>query len=404
MNTSPYSNQNLPFTCTIPDSLLSSVTEQVFKPAHLEESEMETIDDDDSLVGSDGNDELYGSPEEDDKIKIFGLAGDDTIRGLGGDDYLFGGAGNDILDGGDGDDTFVQGSGNQFVDGTGTDSLIGGAGNDTADYRTLGQAITLKADGVVEKGSAGTDQIVNPGDVETIIGALGKDNAIDGTFTLPFPVPFPIATFFDINLSQNHLRVNNIPFQTEPFNFTVKNFVNVIGTLNNDIIVGDRESNTFFGSDGADSIDGGAGADILDGGDGADSLTGGAGNDNLTGGAGADVFVYNAPNEAPDLITDFTEGAGNDVLAILQNGFSDAPGSFTEINTVAAVTDANTSIYLDADATIRGVATSNVRFAFTNDLSTFLYDADGNWTSGVVTLATVTGVTAPVLDNFTTLV
>jgi Ca2+-binding RTX toxin-like protein len=77
-------------------------------------------------------------------------------------------AGNDTLNGGAGNDTLFGGLGN--------DSLDGGLDTDTADYSSLSQAITLLPTGVVNKGSAGTDQLVS---IERIIGAIGQVNVID---------------------------------------------------------------------------------------------------------------------------------------------------------------------------------------------------------------------------------
>lgn len=49
---------------------------------------------------------------------------------------------------------------------------------------------------------AGTDQILN---IETIVGAVGFDNAIDGSTGISG------VTFFDIDLSAKRLTVRDIP-------------------------------------------------------------------------------------------------------------------------------------------------------------------------------------------------
>ncbi len=72
----------------------------------------------------------------------------------------------------------------------------------------------------------------------------------------------------------------------------------------------------------------GEGADDLQGGAGNDLLIGGSGDDSLVGGAGIDIFALEAGDEgsfgtpAVDTISDFTVGAGGDVLDLsdmLQN-------------------------------------------------------------------------------------
>ena len=80
------------------------------------------------LVGGAGNDTLIGS------------ANVDTLEGGLGDDLLKGNAGADAENGGDGNDRFDQGS---AIDGG--DTLVGGPGTDVADYsaRPAGQAIAF---------------------------------------------------------------------------------------------------------------------------------------------------------------------------------------------------------------------------------------------------------------------
>ena len=153
---------------------------------------------------------------------------------------------------------------NVFTGSQGDDTLDGQSGTDTADYSELGQAITLEAVGIVNKGSAGKDQIFN---IQTIVGAVGRNNAIDGS------TGTSNLTSFDVNLLAESLTVQGIPVLGDQ-TFTVKNFVDVIGTSQADNIVGDGNDNRLEGEGGADDLIGGSGNDDLRGGAGADILTG----------------------------------------------------------------------------------------------------------------------------------
>ena len=187
--------------------------------------------------------------------EILGKAGNDEIIGRGGDDLLRGNSGNDTLSGNAGSDTLRGGNGDdELIGSRGNDTLDGGDGVDTANYADLGEVITLQAVGVVDKGNAGQDQIKN---IEAIIGATGQDNIIDGT------VSGGGTSAFDIDLSKESLTVTNIPGLGD-VNFTVENFVNVIGTFNTDTITGDSKDNLFGGSEGNDTLDGGSGDDTAD--------------------------------------------------------------------------------------------------------------------------------------------
>ncbi|MFM7512567.1 MAG: calcium-binding protein, partial [Cyanobium sp.] len=143
---------------------------------------------------------------------------------------------------------------NTFFGSAGTDSYDGAAGFDRIDYTGLGQSITLKSQGVIEKaGGFGTDTDTIAG-IEEIIGDVGQANLIDGT------VEGPQVTSFNINLATNNLTVNGIP-GIGSTSFFIQNFTDVRGTSNADTIGGNAGANSFFGGGGNDSLTGGAGDD-----------------------------------------------------------------------------------------------------------------------------------------------
>ena len=219
----------------------------------------------DTLKGGKGHDLLKGGRGQDilqggkGKDTLEGGDGNDLLQGGKGHDLLKGGQGRDTLDGGQGNDTLKGEDGNDILLGSrGNDTLNGGRGHDTADYSHLNTAITLEAVGVVNKGRFGTDQIL---DIETIIGASGQANTIDGS------TGNSGVTSFDIDLSSDRLTVRDIPgLGNQTFN--VQNFVNVIGTTQDDSIIGNDEDNIFIGNGGNDFFGGSAGNDIIDGDDG----------------------------------------------------------------------------------------------------------------------------------------
>ncbi|MCA3294570.1 MAG: calcium-binding protein, partial [Roseomonas sp.] len=185
---------------------------------------------------------------------IFGTSSIDNLFGTAGADSLVSLAGNDVLFGGAGSDTFD-----------------GGVGSDTANYAGLGTAITLRDQGRVDKGVFGSDRLEN---MEKIIGAVGFRNVIDGTVSGSQVTNF----FVDLGGAVPSLIVNNIPGLGSA-SFQVVNFVDVIGTANNDTLLGDAQANLLSGAGGDDSLNGRAGNDILQGGTGSDTLNGGDGFD-----------------------------------------------------------------------------------------------------------------------------
>ncbi|XZN91786.1 MAG: M10 family metallopeptidase C-terminal domain-containing protein [Microcoleus sp.] len=181
-------------------------------------------------------------------------------------------AGNDNITG-DSLDNFILGS-------SGTDSIIGGLGTDTISYLSLGSGITLKAQGLVSKGTAGNDTLQS---IEDIIAPLGQINTIDASTGSG-------TASINVDLSQNRLAVNNIP-TIGTLNFTVENFVNVTGTPNVDVLTGNIENNTLVGGEGNDTLSGLRGNDTLIGVNPLSATPGSNETDVLIGGRGRDIFV-----------------------------------------------------------------------------------------------------------------
>ncbi|MFL0802012.1 MAG: retention module-containing protein [Agarilytica sp.] len=131
----------------------------------------------------------------------------------------------------------------------------------------------------------------------------------------------------------------------------------VSGLAGNDILDGGSGADTLDGGAGNDLLFGAHGADILVGGEGEDIIFGGRGADSLTGGDDSDIFVWNSTDDVGnDVVTDFTDGAGGDVLDIsdlLQGESDDAAVLDNYLSFSSDGTDTTISVDVDGD----GVAT-----------------------------------------------
>ena len=65
-----------------------------------------------TLVGTNGHDELMGTPRAD---KIYGKGGEDNMYGAPGKDLMYGGYGDDYMHGDDGDDNLYDRHGSGYV-------------------------------------------------------------------------------------------------------------------------------------------------------------------------------------------------------------------------------------------------------------------------------------------------
>ncbi len=194
-----------------------------------------------------------------------GGAGNDTLKGGAGNDTLRGGISVDYLLGEAGDDTLYDG--NDLI---GIDSLYGGLGNDTL----VKESAT----------NFGIDKIFDGGDDTDLLDWANPLTSLIGTWV--------------VNLATGRITFDggNRDVLSGIENVTVRNFANVIGDGQNNVLTA---IGTF-----SNSIDGGAGSDTINAGDGADTLLGGEGNDSLQGGTGNDLVFGNDNDDTLDGWTD----------------------------------------------------------------------------------------------------
>ncbi|WP_183094713.1 calcium-binding protein [Nocardioides stalactiti] len=330
---------------------------------------------------------ITGTPGDD---VLTGTSGNDVICGLGGNDLLRGLAGDDELVAGDGNDTIWPGRGSNTVNGgTGTDAVryddlatgsvevrlsagsVTGAVTDTV-VRVENVVGTDRADRLVGsagpnrlEGLGGNDVIVGRGDSDRLLGAEGNDviqpgiqddvaDGGDGRDTI---------SFSDLTGSgvQVDLGARSATGQTGVDAIT--NFEAVVGTIRDDVLIGDGNYNTLNGlagndvlapstgnrpetvrgGDGRDTLDlgatgfgpsnsvnlatgvmtlngrvgvidgvedviGGLGPDTIIGDAGPNWISGGTGNDTITGGAGDDTLLGGVGNDS------FVTGDGYDFV------------------------------------------------------------------------------------------
>lgn len=202
-----------------------------------------------------------------------------TLLGQAGDDLLLGGVGGSMVDGGDGlDEVDYAGAVQLVLADLGADSVEhqGGTDDTLIDIENL-------------TGSPGDDRIV--GD--------GGDNALDGADG---------TDVLDFSGSSSGVVVDlRAGLATGVGNDTVIGLEVVIGSPQNDVVVGDN------------------GPNVLEGGAGDDSVDGAGGNDTLLGGPDDDTvsFASSSQGVTVDLRKGTADGDGADTLA----GFENAHGS-----------------------------------------------------------------------------
>jgi Ca2+-binding RTX toxin-like protein len=267
-----------------------------------------------SIIGGSGADSITGSSGSD---SIAGGTENDTIVGSNGSDTLNGGAGDDSITGGTGNDSIVGDAGNDIIIGSGgTDSISGGAGNDLITVGAGSHTIDAGADTdtVTLTTSATATQTDSFTNVEKIVIATNVTTTVTTVDALVAAAA--TLTVDGANLSSAVLTWNG--------NAEVDGKFSIVGGVGADLLTGGLLADTISGGAGADSIVGGGGIDSLTGGDGVDQFIFAAGIDGTattTGGTTATIA-----NAGADTISDFTAGAGGDVLKFDKSifGFTNA--------------------------------------------------------------------------------
>lgn len=209
------------------------------------------------IVGTEGADELRGTPNRD---VIWGGGGDDEIFGSLGNDLICGGAGNDLIHGGRGNDVVDGGAGADSVVGDlGDDKVTGGGGSDDE----VG-------------GSLGIDTLNGgPGNYDIVHGDYGYDRMDGGPghgdiASFATDVGAPNGTGVWASLTAHRARGDG--------HDRIFRFESIEGSAFRDTLIGNKQANALDGGPGNDTLRGGGGADELDGGQGKDGCSGAKGN------------------------------------------------------------------------------------------------------------------------------
>jgi len=210
------------------------------------------------LIGSAGDDTLYGTPD--------GVESWDA-------DWFDGGAGNDLLVGSSGRDTLIGGSG--------ADVMMGGFGADLYYIDNLGDVVLEEQ----EDGGWGESRMAS----------------------VPSEGEHPERYDDKVISSVNYTLGDNVESLVLVDQATL-----ATGNVQDNTLDGNALDNQLSGLEGHDSLYGDAGNDVLLGGEGDDSLDGGAGDDRLVGGEGNDTYVF-LPGDGHDVIDNLDAGGWDEL-------------------------------------------------------------------------------------------
>lgn len=244
---------------------------------------------------------------------VAGSSFNDTISGDVQDNFLFGDDGDDLIAGGRGDDTVRGGEGNDTLDGGNGSDVLSYNGNDRGVVVKMGAGIATDRDGQRDVftgfenvgGSEYKDKLIGDGGDNKFSGNAGRDIIKGGKGNDTVIYQYDDEDGVTVNL-QKRFGIDGYGDRDKLIKIE-----NVIGTDEDDRLIGDKRANR---------LEGGAGDDVLNGSKGQDTLVGGEGDDLLIGGAGADTFEF-AGDFGQDRIKGFTAA---DILEFEDEGLTAA--------------------------------------------------------------------------------
>ena len=304
-----------------------------------------------NITGSDHRDLLTG----DDRVNILkGGAGNDVLRGGKSDDTLEGGPGADTLDGGHTRMSATDAS-DEYTD---TASYAGALAGVTVDIDagagTGGDAMGDTFTSIEQyMGSANDDLFIASEYADTVDGSTHAGDDIDDfgdpdpdgsdgdtvsyekseeavNVNLALTTAQPVFDDANNNDEQDDGEATLNPEGSYAAGDVLSNIENVIGSSQNDVLMGSDQVNELYGGAGNDTLTAvantadGAGPDVLVGGAGSDTLTGSVNADVLMGGDGHDAIAGAAGADR------IVGGAGDDIM---YGGPADGTGDTAAIDT-----------------------------------------------------------------------
>ncbi len=301
-----------------------------------------------------GNREDHGSRDD----TLMGLDGDDKLYGYDGDDTLKGGAGNDSSYGADGADTYLVGLGDDFVSDAGKE----GDGKDVV--RILG----------VKQANA-TMTRLGDGDllVEWANGSVRVDRAFDQLYAIER------YEFSDATVKIDGLKV---PTMGTNGSESLSGNREELGSYN-DVLLGLDGDDKLYGYDGRDRLDGGTGDDALYGEKGGDTYVVGDGDDYISDAGLAedakDILVFSGLKSGAVSMTRRSDG---DLLVEWTDGSVLVDRAFDAPYAVETFRFKNKSIDVDTlEVTTKGDGGGNTIYGNTEELGSRnddLRGLDGN--------------------------
>lgn len=319
-----------------------------------------------NLWGSGFNDTLTGDAQAN---TILGLNGKDAIEGGDGDDIIVGGIGADQIGGGNGRDlaSYRFSVGGVKINLSDTNLESGGDAQadkltDIEDLRGSTFADTLIGDAKVNRIDAGLSRSAGGGDV--VSGGSGggagdllivdwSEGDIGKGLIGGFAANQATSGFFERQRADTTDRLDRI-------DFTGIERLQVIGTVQGDIISGGGRNDLISAGDGADIVYTGRGLDQVDAGAGDDAVAVGTGTDGLLSLEGGNTFGFVTGGAGIDILSLSLAAVFSDVVLSGQGGGDDFHGVNYAPGTGSAITDFEVlfAVYTgfgDDDLTQRGL-------------------------------------------------